>query len=151
MSAKVVLFLSIAIILLESSAVLSTPIIITPTHFEKRKFAPAFFGPEANKLEKIFFVDNAFGASNSHGIHGPSSVADSAKKAMVFANDNAFIKRAPSVMHPLSFLGPEAEKLEKIIFVDNAFAASSNGIFGPTSVADSAKKAKVVAFDDAFI
>ncbi|CAG8545757.1 4300_t:CDS:1 [Ambispora gerdemannii] len=209
MFAKLTLILNVAILLLESSTVLSIPIIITPTHFEKRAVTPCFLGPEAEKLEKIFFVDNnfaasnshgifgpssvadsakkalvfandnafikraigvpgfgpeaeklekilfvdnAFGASNSHGIHGPSSVADSAKKALVFANDNAFIKRDPSVTHhPLTFLGPDAEKVEKIFFADNVFGASSNGIFGPTSVADSAKKALVFANDNAFI
>ncbi|CAG8511214.1 6990_t:CDS:1 [Ambispora leptoticha] len=115
-----------------------------------------FLVPEAEKAEKIFFADNNFAASASDRIFGPSSVADSAKKAHVAALDDAFIKRDPSVMHPLQFLGPEAEKIEEIFFADNVFAASSSpgispGIFGPTSIADSSKKAHVAALDDAFI
>ncbi|CAG8549655.1 6599_t:CDS:1 [Ambispora gerdemannii] len=143
------------IVVILSTNVLSIPIIITPTHFEKRvapfSILPSLFGPAAQKFEKIFFVDNNF-AKSSHGFFGPTSVADSAKKAHVTAFDNAFIKRDHSVAHPLSFFGPEAQKLEKIVFADNVFGASnSHGIFGPSSIADSAKKAKVVAFDDAFI
>ncbi|CAG8505174.1 7522_t:CDS:1 [Ambispora leptoticha] len=169
MFAKVSLFLNFAILLLESSNVLSAPIIITPTtHFEKRGITPFFsgitpffsgivpFGPAANSLENINFADNNFAASTSpgfiNGFFGPTSVADSTKHAHVAALDNAFIKRT-HIAPVFGQFGPEAEKLDKIFFADNVFAASSSNpsLFGTTSVADSAKKAHVAAFDNAFI